>query len=252
MADNVVGKDIVVWFSCGMASAVAAKLTVDVYGKHNNVTIVNTPIAEEDDDNRRFADDVSKWIGKEIHFEVNHKFPLSSIVDVFDRKKYMGGIKGAPCTQLLKKEARYQYTSRVNVDFHVLGFTSDERRRHDKFVLTEISNVIPVLIEFGVTKTMCKHIIAQAGIDRPRMYDLGYPNANCPGCIKSTSPAYWNLVRKTHPEVFESRATQSRRIGAKLVRVSGERVFLDELSREDDSGVIDESVECGIFCEERW
>ena len=34
---------IVVWFSCGAASAVAAKLAVEKYG-HQNVTIVNTPI----------------------------------------------------------------------------------------------------------------------------------------------------------------------------------------------------------------
>ena len=37
-------KTIVVWFSCGAASAVAAKLTVEKYGKHNNILIVNNPI----------------------------------------------------------------------------------------------------------------------------------------------------------------------------------------------------------------
>ena len=43
----VKGKDIVVWFSCGAASAVAAKVTLDKYGQDNNVRIVNNPIKEE-------------------------------------------------------------------------------------------------------------------------------------------------------------------------------------------------------------
>ena len=43
----VKGKDIVVWFSCGATSAVAAKVTIEKYGKDNNVRIVNNPIKEE-------------------------------------------------------------------------------------------------------------------------------------------------------------------------------------------------------------
>ena len=48
------GKTIVVWFSCGAASAVASKLTLEKYGKDNQVLIVNNPIKEEDVDNVRF------------------------------------------------------------------------------------------------------------------------------------------------------------------------------------------------------
>lgn len=56
-------KTIVVWFSCGAASAVAAKLAVDLYGGGNNVMIVNNPIKEEHPDNLRFKRDVEKWLG---------------------------------------------------------------------------------------------------------------------------------------------------------------------------------------------
>lgn len=45
---------IAVWFSCGAPSAIAAKLTLQHYGEAYDVLIVNTPIAEEDDDNKRF------------------------------------------------------------------------------------------------------------------------------------------------------------------------------------------------------
>jgi hypothetical protein len=58
---------------------------------------------------------------------------------------------------------------------------------------------------------------------------MGFPNANCIGCVKATSPNYWSLVRKHYPEVFARRADQSRRFGSRLVRVKDERCFLDEL-----------------------
>ena len=37
---------------------------------------------------------------------------------------------------------------------------------------------------------------------RPLMYDLGYPNNNCIGCVKG-GMGYWNHIRKDFPEVFE-------------------------------------------------
>ena len=52
------GSTIVCWFSCGAASAVAAKYTIDQYNNRCTVRVVNTPVAEEDDDNRRFLADV--------------------------------------------------------------------------------------------------------------------------------------------------------------------------------------------------
>lgn len=99
--------------------------------------------------------------------------------------------------------------------------------------------------------TYCFKILFDAGIDPPRIYKLGYPNANCIGCVKATSPTYWNHVRKVHPQVFEERAIQSREIGCKLVRVKGKRLFLDELD-PDIKGYPMKQLkmpECGIFCD---
>lgn len=85
------------------------------------------------------------------------------------------------------------------------------------------------------------------------MYKQGYPNANCIGCVKATSPTYWNHVRKMHPEVFAARAKQSRVIGARLVRVNDKRIFLDELSLDAKGRPMKTmQIECGIFCEEKF
>jgi hypothetical protein len=244
------GDTIVVWFSCGAASAVAAKKTIEKYGSRCEVKIVNSGIKEEDEDNRRFLKDVEIWLGQEVEIAINPKFPLCSAVEVWTKRKYMSGTKGAPCTGELKKEARYIYESKHRIDWHVLGFTANEQSRHDLFTKYERSNVIPVLIDEGVTKADCFSILLEAGLDLPIMYKLGYPNANCIGCVKATSPTYWNHVRKVHPEVFESRAKQSREIGCRLVRLKGKRIFLDELSPDAKGRPMKNmNTECGIFCE---
>lgn len=240
-------KTIVVWFSCGAASAVAAKLTIEKYGKTHKILIVNSPIKEEHSDNIRFKNDISNWLKYPIIEAVNPDYPNMSIVEIFDKRKYMGGVLGAPCTMLLKKEARYQFEKENNIDFHVFGFTYEEKKRHDNFVKFERSNVLPVLIENKITKYQCFDIIDAAGIKLPKIYLLGFPNANCIGCVKSASPTYWNLVRTKFPDVFKDRCEQSRRIGAKLVKVKGERIYLDELKPTDKGGKI-KSWECGLFC----
>lgn len=246
------GDVIAVWFSCGAASAVAAKKTIEKYGASCTVRIVNNPVLEEDFDNRRFLWDVEKWLGVKVEIAVNKNFPDASAKDIWAKRKFMSSLHGAPCTVELKKEARYQWERENKADWHVLGFTAGERGRHERFILTERSNVLPVLIDARVTKADCFKIIKDAGIALPRVYEMGYPNANCIGCVKATSPTYWNHVRKMHPAVFKDRAEQSRELRAKLVRHKGERIFLDELP-EDARGAPMKTMqlECGIFCEER-
>ena len=80
----------------------------------------------------------------------------------------MSGIHGAPCTLLLKKEARYQFEYTHHIDYHVLGFTSEEQKRHDNFVKFERANVLPILINAGFTKQDCLDTIKNAGISPPQ------------------------------------------------------------------------------------
>jgi len=250
---KITGKDITVWFSCGAASAVAAKKVIEKYGDSNTIRIINNPVKEEDEDNQRFLKDVEKWLGVEIETAINPKYPSCSISDTFvtkNGKGYMSGIYGAPCTLHLKKKARQHWESENHHDYIVLGFTAEEQRRHDRFALNERSNILPILIDEKITKADCYMIIQDAGIELPRIYKMGYPNANCIGCVKASSVTYWNHVRKVHPEVFKHRAEKSREYGTRLVRLKGERIFLDELPPDAVGRPMKTmEVECGIFCD---
>lgn len=223
-------------------------MTIEQYGKTNKVMIVNNPVANEHEDNERFLQDCEEWFGQKVIKAINKNYPTCDIKDVFEKRKYISGVAGASCTKELKKEARYQFEKEHQIDWHVLGFTYEEQHRFERFTKYERENVLPILIDEKITKGRCFDILEQEGIKLPEIYNMGFPNANCIGCVKSQSPTYWNLVRDKFPEVFEERAEQSRRMGVRLVKRNGERIFLDELKRTDIGGTI-KSWECGIFCD---
>jgi hypothetical protein len=246
------GDTIAVWFSCGAASAVAAKLTLDKWGDSCTVRVINNPVAEEDPDNRRFLADVERWLGVTIEIATNPKYPNASAVEVWNTRKYMAGIAGAPCTVELKKKARQHWESQNDYDWMVLGFTAHERDRHERFTLTERANLLPILIDAGLSKADCWNILLDAGVQLPRPYLKKLPNANCIGCVKASSPTYWNTIRQEYPDQFQERAEQSRRLNVRLVEYKGDRIFLDELPPDAIGGQLKTlDFECGSFCEER-
>ncbi len=104
-----------------------------------------------------------------------------------------------------------------------------------------------MLVEWGISKADCLRILSDAGITLPAMYALGFDHNNCVGCVKSTSAGYWNRVRRLFPDVFARRAAQSRAIGVRLVRVRGERVYLDALPV--DAQAPDDDIDCGPVCQ---
>lgn len=234
----------VVWYSCGAASAVAAKLIIDRYGSEEVDVVHCNTMRNEHPDNERFTVDVEKWIGKRVSVIESTKF--STVEDVFSSRRYMSGRKGAPCTVELKKKPRFAYQHPD--DIHIFGFTVDEKKRALRFAEDNHElNLEWPLIDAGVPKSRCLEMIAEAGIDIPAMYRLGYSNNNCLGCVKATSPHYWNAIRRDFPEVFERRAVQSRGIGCRLARLKGKRIFLDELPASATE-VVEEDLSCGPQC----
>lgn len=228
----------IAWFSCGTASAVAAKLAVDE--RPDTLVIYNDLSASEHSDNARFLRDVERWIGKPI--TKTHHPKWSTIDEVFETQRYLVGRHGAPCTRALKRDMR-DLVADFN-DVNVLGFTADEGKRiadferHDPDV-----KCWWILRDQGITKADCHRIVEEAGIALPRMYSLGFEHNNCIGCVKSRSRRYWNLVRRHFPETFKRRADQERRFGYSLIP----GVYLDELSPDATSNE-SENIDCGPFC----
>lgn len=251
---------IVCWFSCGAASACAAKLAIQKYGKEN-VRVVNNPVINEHGDNQRFLKDCEDWLGVKIDKAINPCFPDCDINKVYEEYRMMSTPHFAPCTLELKQVARASWESANKFDKEkdiiVLGYTSEETKRRDRFNASKKNkgyNLWCPLIDAGWDKHRCFNEIEMAGIKLPAIYtDFEFPNANCIGCVKSGSVWYWQLVKKHFPDIFKQRAEQSRKYGCRLVERFNkgkiEHLFLDELT-DDMIGrkPKDCYIECGIFC----
>ena len=233
----------VVWFSCGNASARAAKEAVDTYGDDCVVVSCDTRSSEHPD-NYRFSADVERWIGRPITYIKSDRY--ETVDDVIERRRYMAGVAGALCTVELKKMPREAWQRPDDV--HIFGYTVEETRRAAIFEQRNPSlSVEWILIDRGITKAECHRSISDAGIAQPAMYALNYEHNNCPGCVKSQSPGYWNQIRRDFPAVFDRRVRQSRNLGVRLVKIRGVRAFLDELTPDEDAPHDD--IDCGPVCQ---
>ena len=236
-----------VWFSCGAASAVAAKVAVEKY-PDCEILYCDT-LAYEHPDNLRFLNDVQKWLGKEIKILSSRKY--TDIYDVFNKTGWLIGVGGARCTTELKRNVRKEYQQEG--DLHIFGLTHDEQKRIDRFEDNNPELELEwVLQENEINKTECYRIIKKAGIELPAMYLLGYNNNNCIGCPKGQS-GYWNKIRIDFPEAFDRMAKQERKMNVAINKsYAGDgkrkRVFLDELDPKAGRNVPLPDIECGVLC----
>lgn len=243
---------IVCQFSCGAASAVAAKLILAQYDE-SQVVIVNAYIEEEHKDNRRFLSDCEVWFDQKITVLSDETYGASTN-QVWERKRYIKGQLGAPCSKILKRDLLNAW-SRLD-DTYVLGFTVEEQDRLDKFLdANNGRKVLCPLIDQGLTKEDCLALVQRAGIELPAMYGLGYDNANCIGCPKG-GQAYWQNIRSNFPEQFVKISSIQKRIGpgASFLRFrsgprKNERMSLEELPPGCGNMKDEPSFSCGFSCE---
>lgn len=218
------------WVSQGAASIIAARMELRA---NPAAILVRCETGNEDEDNARFEADCVRWLNTSV--TVLRSDEYESVIDVWEKRKFMSSPNGAPCTAEMKIGPRLEFQRPT--DIHIFGYTADrgdvERYGRLKANYPELRTKAP-LIEAGVTKAATIAMLENAGIKPPRTYAMGFPNANClqTGCVKATSPDYWSLFRPRFPDRFAAMAERSRRIGARLTRINDVRIFIDEIPAE--------------------
>jgi hypothetical protein len=227
----------VAWFSAGVSSFVAA-----LFSKPDKIIYID--IDDQHPDSMRFVEDCERVLGHEIEIL---KSPYGSVENAILAAGFIRRARSAcKCTDYLKKRVRKEWElQQAEPLTYVWGMDCAERGRADAIIetMTNMEHEFP-LIDLGLEKQEAHAICEDLGVKRPLMYDLGYNNNNCIGCVKG-GMGYWNKIRVDFPDVFESRAKLERRVNSRCLK----DCFLDEL--EPGRGRMSEEIlpECGIFCE---
>lgn len=235
----------VAWLSAGVSSFIAAYLIKDQIDEFYYIDI-----DDQHPDSIRFINDCAKLLGKEIKVLKSQQY--HSVEEACCAGGMIRNLRTgyAICTDYLKKRVRkeqFEYFHQNDEVIYVWGMdcTARERKRAERIIEAQphYKHRFP-LIERNLTKQDCHAIARRLGIKRPEMYNLGYQNNNCIGCVKG-GMGYWNKIRKDFPEVFKARAELERRVNFSILK----ECFLDEL--DPNRGNIEEEImeDCGIFCE---
>ena len=228
-------------------------------------------IEDQHKDTLRFIKDCEMWFGKPIEIIQS---PYKCVNNACRAMSYINGPDGAVCSRLLKRRCRKEWEIQnewFNRFCYVWGMDIAESKpnltRKDKLSRCDAlresmpnqEHLFP-LVDKKITKEEAHGILRKAGIKRPAMYDLGYRNNNCIGCVKG-GKGYWNKIRIDFPEVFKARSEMERLIGATCLKKKRERpdepaskdntvkLYLDELdpkAGKDEEPVVEE---CGAMCE---
>lgn len=227
----------VCWISAGVSSFIAAYLAdgVDEY--------IYIDIENQHPDSMRFIKECELVLGKPIQIL---KSEYGSVQNVIKQFRYINSPYGAKCTEVLKKRVRkeWEYEHRNCNITYVWGFDFKEKKRADRLLesMPEFHHEFP-LIDKVLSKEDTHAILERLNIARPIMYELGYRNNNCIGCVKG-GMGYWNKIRVDFPDVFECMAKLEREVGHSCIN----GVFLDEL--DPGRGRMEDEVisDCSIMC----
>lgn len=230
----------VCWVSAGISSFMAGYLAGDVD------EWIYIDIADQHSDSIRFIKDCEKAIGKEIKIIKSSEYnAVEETVRTFGGFKAKNGF--APCTNWLKKRVRKEWEEQ-HKEYeitYVWGFDKEERHRA---IRTEEENPqarheFP-LIEKNLSKQDVHGMFDRLfDFKRPYMYELGYPNNNCIGCVKG-GMGYWNHIRKDFPEVFEARKKLEKDMGYTILK----QCSLENLDPNRGDMNIEVFPDCSIMC----
>ena len=241
---------VLAWWSAGVTSAVACKIALELY---ENVELYYIEIDTANHDNGRFKKDCEKWYGKKIH-TLKSRFYTNQF-DVIKDVRAVNTPTGAPCTLHLKKNVRFDFErlhekSLFNEGYiknQVWGFefeTKEVNRAIRHLQQYPATKPLFPLIEKGIDKNMCAGLLMSENIELPKMYELGYSNNNCIGCVKG-GKGYWNKIRKDFPDIFNRMAILEREIGYSCLNGT----FLDKL--KPNAGRMKKEImpNCGNICD---
>ena len=187
--------DYIVMFSGGLTSYEAARRTIEAHG-HDNVRIWFSDTNQE----------VERILEHPIEVLDNEG---NTVWDIFFKVRLIGNSRLDPCSQRLKrkplrKKLEKEYPNPEDA-IVVLGMDGiEDCKRTERAAKNQLpyKTWFPLLEEPIVMKSHISRQLKELGIERPKLYDLGFSHNNCGGfCVKAGFGQFAHLL-KVLPERY--------------------------------------------------
>lgn len=192
----------IVLFSGGLGSYFTAKRVLEQGVPKDDIVLLFTDTQVEDEDLYRFLDDtVSK-----LEIPLTNFSDGRTIWEVFKDTKYLGNSRLDPCSRVLKREMSRKFIKQFTPDECIiyLGFDWTEINRFEKAQKAWLPYTIksPMCDAPYLDKEDMKSLLADDGIELPRLYKMGFSHNNCGGgCVKAGIGHFAKLLDE-FPERF--------------------------------------------------
>jgi hypothetical protein len=245
----------IVQFSSGIASWVVADDLVREIGPEN-VTLLFTDTLVEDQDNYRFLKDAEEQLGINVTRICEGRTPDQ----VFRDERFLGNNRVALCSLRLKIEPARRWIEHHHPDpascVLYVGIDQGEPQRAPAIR----DGWAPYQVEFPLLapgapalgreekKALKRQMLERAraaGLEPPRMYDLGFDHANCGGRCVRAGQAHWLHLLQVWPSRYatsealerDMRATTGKDIAHLRASWNGEShpLTLAQLRRRQDA-----------------
>jgi len=199
-------------FSGGLGSGISALLAYE-QGLDFNLIFADTLI--EDEDLYRFNDDIARAVGKEIIHLTDGRTPW----DVYIDKRWIGNTRTAHCSTELKTKPVMAWLAEhaAPSDPLVLGMDMSEMDRIERAQKQWAPRpVVSLLNRCQVWRPQYDEILARHGIQKPRLYDLGYEHNNCGGFCCKAGLVQFERMYRTDPERYAYHEREMERALAEI------------------------------------
>lgn len=206
----------IVQFSTGLGSGEVARRMIEKHGPEN-VVLLTADTRVEDADNWRYAHEFVNRLGRGVqwHILADGRTPMQAGRD----HRAVPSDRMAICSRVLKRELLRRWidtNADPATDMIALGYDWTEPARLAAALphWAPFEVVCPMMDEPLIDKfALHAYWTDVIGIKPPRLYDLGFPHANCGGACVRSGQAAWAMTLDKLPEVYaeweaEEHATQ--------------------------------------------
>lgn len=179
----------------------------------------------EDADLYRYLGDISKYLGAKIFEDSDGRSPE----DLAYKNHALPNNRMPFCSRILKAERLQRYATPRDTIYFGIGMHEIHRAGRIRLVYSSlgINTEFPLLRE-GMDFSSASALMAETGIERPRLYGLGFEHNNCSGGCVRQGVKQWRHLLRVQPEVYEKRARLEREFSMRF----GPAIFLKDISLE--------------------